>query len=335
MHSTSTRRHVLAGLTTAGLAALLDTRGASSEETPLETTTVRFSKSPGICNAPQFVAEDLLRADGFSDFRYVDAVAGLTATAMLARSEVDFVVEFGTALALQIDQGAPLKILTGVHVGCYELFAHEGINSVLDLKGKTVGAGQNLGSDPHVFVTAMATHVGLDPLKDINWVTSDVNPMELFTQGRIDAFVAFPPEPQELRTRKIGHVIVNSILDRPWSQYYCCMLATNASYLEKYPAATKRVVRAVLKATDLCVSDPEQVATLLVNGGYTKRYDPALQALKEISYAKWRDYDPEDTIRFYSLRLHEAGMIKSSPQKIIASGTDWRFLNEIRRELKT
>ncbi|QRM35379.1 ABC transporter substrate-binding protein [Microvirga sp. VF16] len=317
------------------LAALLDTRRASSEEAPLDTTTVRFSKSPGICNAPQFVAEDLLRADGFSDFRYVDAVAGLTATAMLARSEVDFVVEFGTALALQIDQGAPLKILTGVHVGCYELFAHEGINSVLDLKGKTVGAGQNLGSDPHVFVTAMATHVGLDPLKDINWVTSDVNPMELFTQGRIDAFVAFPPEPQELRARRVGHVIVNSILDRPWSQYYCCMLATNASYLENYPAATKRVVRAVLKATDLCVSNPEQVATLLVNGGYTKRYDPALQALKEISYAKWRDYDPEDTIRFYSLRLHEAGMIKSSPQKIIASGTDWRFLNEIRRELKT
>ena len=335
MHSTSTRRHILAGLTTTGLAALLDARRASSEEAPLDTTTVRFSKSPGICNAPQFVAEDLLRADGFSDFRYVDAVAGLTATAMLARSEVDFVVEFGTALALQIDQGAPLKILTGVHVGCYELFAHEGINSVLDLKGKTVGAGQNLGSDPHVFVTAMATHVGLDPLKDINWVTSDVNPMELFTQGRIDAFVAFPPEPQELRARRVGHVIVNSILDRPWSQYYCCMLATNASYLENYPAATKRVVRAVLKATDLCVSNPEQVAMLLVNGGYTKRYDPALQALKEISYAKWRDYDPEDTIRFYSLRLHEAGMIKSSPQKIIASGTDWRFLNEIRRELKT
>jgi NitT/TauT family transport system substrate-binding protein len=335
MHSTSTRRQILAGLTTTGLAALLDTLRASSEEAPLDTTTVRFSKSPGICNAPQFVAEDLLRANGFSDFRYVDAVAGLTATAMLARSEVDFVVEFGTALALQIDQGAPLKILTGVHVGCYELFAHEGINSVLDLKGKTVGAGQNLGSDPHVFVTAMATHVGLDPLKDINWVTSDVNPMELFTQGRIDAFVAFPPEPQELRARRVGHVIVNSILDRPWSQYYCCMLATNASYLENYPAATRRVVRAVLKATDLCVSNPEQVATLLVNGGYTKRYDPALQALKEISYAKWRDYDPEDTIRFYSLRLHEAGMIKSSPQKIIASGTDWRFLDEIRRELKT
>jgi NitT/TauT family transport system substrate-binding protein len=39
-------------------------------------------------------------------------------------------------------------------------------------------------------------------------------------------------------------------------------------------------------------------------------------------------------MRFYALRLHEADMIKSNPNKIIATGTDWRFLNEIKRELK-
>ena len=45
-------------------------------------------------------------------------------------------------------------------------------------------------------------------------------------------------------------------------------------------------------------------------------------------------HDVADTMRFYALRMHEAGMIKSSPQKIIADGTDWRFLNELKRELK-
>jgi NitT/TauT family transport system substrate-binding protein len=39
-------------------------------------------------------------------------------------------------------------------------------------------------------------------------------------------------------------------------------------------------------------------------------------------------------MRFYALRLHEAGMIRSSPNQIIAEGTDWRFLNELKRELK-
>ncbi len=51
-------------------------------------------------------------------------------------------------------------------------------------------------------------------------------------------------------------------------------------------------------------------------------------------YRKWREYNPEDTVRFYALRLHEVGMIKSTPQKLIAQGTDWRFLNELKRELK-
>ena len=58
------------------------------------------------------------------------------------------------------------------------------------------------------------------------------------------------------------------------------------------------------------------------------------QALSELPYYKWRDYDAEDTIRFYALRLYEAGLIKASPHKIIAEGTDWRFLNELKRELK-
>ncbi len=335
MDTIQTRRNILAGLTAMGLAPLFSHREALAEEAPLETTSVRFARSPGICLAPQYVAEDLIRADGLSDFRYVDTPGGLSSTTLLARGEVDFSVEFSIALAILIDRGEPIKVLSGTHVGCYELFVHEGINSVLDLKGRSVGVGNSLGSDPHLFVSAMATHVGLDPLKDIRWVTSDVEPMELFAQHKVDAFLAFPPEPQELRTRKIGHVIVNSIQDRPWSQYYCCMLATNASYAAKHPGATKRVVRAMLKANDLCVSDPEGVARLLVNDGYTTHYTSALQSLREIPYAKWREIDPEDTIRFFSLRLREGGMIKSSPQKIIANGTDWRFLNEIKRELKT
>jgi hypothetical protein len=80
--------------------------------------------------------------------------------------------------------------------------------------------------------------------------------------------------------------------------------------------------------------DPQRVARQLVDGGFTDRYDYALQTLSELPYDKWREYDPEDTLRFYALRLHEAGMIKSSPQKIITEGTDWRFLDELKRELK-
>jgi NitT/TauT family transport system substrate-binding protein len=111
------------------------------------------------------------------------------------------------------------------------------------------------------------------------------------------------------------------------------VLAGNREFVRKNPVATKRVVRAMLRATDLCVSEPALVAQRMVDKGFTKRRDDAVQTLADVPYNRWRDYDPEDTIRFYALRLREAGMVKSSPAKIIADGTNWRFLNEVRREL--
>jgi len=156
----------------------------------------------------------------------------------------------------------------------------------------------------------------------------------LFTQGQIDAFLGFPPEPQDLRAQHIGRMILNSATDRPWSQYFCCLLGGDREYVRKYPVATKRVLRAILKAADLCASDPARAARSLVDRGFTARYDYALQSVSELPYDKWREYDPEDTLRFYALRLHDAGLIKSSPNKIIAESTDWSFLNELRRELK-
>ena len=112
------------------------------------------------------------------------------------------------------------------------------------------------------------------------------------------------------------------------------MLAGNREFVREHPVATKRVLRAILKATDLCVTDPARVARRIVAGGFTSSYDYALQTLNEVPYDKWREYDAEDTIRFYALRLHEIGMVKSTPQKIIAENTDWRFFNELKRELK-
>ena len=129
-------------------------------------------------------------------------------------------------------------------------------------------------------------------------------------------------------------MILNSTVERPWSQYFCGLLAGNTDFIHQHPTATKRAVRAILKATDVCAAEPRKAAQRLVDAGVTPRYDLALQTLNELPYASWREFDPEDTMRFYALRLHEAGMIKSTPNAIIAEGTDWRFPNELKRELK-
>jgi len=325
-----TRRQFLTTLSLAGTVGLLHAPPTLAAEGGLETTSVRIGKLGAICLAPQYVSEDLLRAEGFTDIRYVEVPPPAIGQA-IGRSEADFSTAFAVDPIQAIDAGSPIVVLAGVHVGCYELFARSGIRRISELKGKKVAA------DSPLLLTLMAAQVGLDPANDIHWVTgtdSSFNPLELFAEGKIDAFLGFPPNPQELRARHIGQVIVSTATDRPWSQYFCCMLTGNREYVRNYPVATKRAMRAILKAADLCASDPTRVARTIVERGFTDRYDYALQTLNDIPYDKWREYDAEDTIRFYALRLHDADLIKSTPQKIIAEGTDWRFLNELKRELK-
>jgi NitT/TauT family transport system substrate-binding protein len=179
--------------------------------------------------------------------RYVDTSAAAVPEA-IGRGKLDFGLNYAPPLVAVVDAGESLTVLAGVHPGCFELFAKEDIHNVADLKGKSVGV-QDWGSTAHVLVTLMAAHVGLDPVKDIGWVGDpSVKPIEQFVEGKIDAVLAFPPQPQDLRARHIGHVIVNSTVDRPWSQYFCCMLAGNREFVQRHPVATKRVVRAILKS---------------------------------------------------------------------------------------
>jgi len=333
MEMIQTRRRFLSALSSAGAAGLIGTSQSAGQQ-GLETTTIRLAKNRTLCIAPQYVMEDILRLEGFTDVRYVASDAGRGQSEAISRGEIDLTVQFSAVTLLPIDAGANITILAGVHVGCFELFATQNIRSIANLKGKTIGV-PDFGTSPHVFLSTMAAHVGLDPAKDINWITSPtVAPKDLFADGKIDAFLGFPPEPQELHARNIGHVVVNSSTDRPWSQYFCCVLVGNRNFVRTHPIATKRALRAILKAADYCVSDPEGAARQMVERGFAARYDYALHTLNEVLYNKWHDYDPEDTIRFYALRLREAGMIKSNPNKIIADATDWRFLNEVKRELK-
>jgi NitT/TauT family transport system substrate-binding protein len=336
-HPEDWSRREFLGLTIAGAVGLLGLKPEPlAAEPPPETTTLRLARSAGdLCMAPQFMAEQLLRDEGFTEVQYINKDGIVGQEIILASGEADLSMCFVPPAVLRLDAGDPIVIVAGGHIGCFELIGTDQVRAVRDLKGKTV-AVPDLRTGEITFIASMAAYVGL-AYKDINWVTHPrAEAMQLLAEGKIDAFIVAPPQQQELREKKVEHVhtVLNGTLDRPWSQYFCCVVAGNRKFVRKHPVATKRVVRAILKAADLCGREPEQAARLLVDKGYAKNYDHTLQALREIPYGNWREYNPEDTMRFYALRLHEVGMIKSSPQKIIAEGTDWRFLNELKKELK-
>jgi NitT/TauT family transport system substrate-binding protein len=334
----ASRRESLKGLAAFGLGlGLIGTRAVAAEPPP-ETTRLRLGKIPSICLAPQYVAEELLRAEGFSHIQYVGeglSNSGLAGAQAMGAGQFDISMNFAAPLVMAIDQGTPIVILGGVHVGCFELFGTERVRTIKDLKGSTVAITVK-GGPQQLFLASIATSVGVDPNRDINWVVHTVTEgKRLLAEGKIDAYLGFPPDPQELRAAKIGHVLLNSAVDRPWSQYFCCLVAANKEFAREHPVAAKRAMRAILKASELCASDPDLGTKAYLAQGYKTSPEYARQAIRELPYGKWRDYNPEETVRFYALRLREADMVKASPQKLIAQGTDWRILEQLKREMKT
>jgi NitT/TauT family transport system substrate-binding protein len=334
MKIAKSRRDFLASASLAAATGVLGARASLAAEPPPETTTIRLAKTTTICFAPVYVIEPFLRAEGFEDIQYVTAAGGFTVAEHVGRGDIDIGISFAGTVVYHLDQGFPITAIGGLHVGCYELFAREPIRNISDLKGRRVGI-QTLASSAHLYLSIMATEIGLDAQEDIEWVTSEGgSALERFVAGDTDAFLGFPPEPQELRRRGVDRVILNTILDRPWSQYFCCMMYSNAAWVRDHPVATKRFLRAIYKAADFCTAEPASAARQLVDQGFAEIYDDALQTIEEITYDRWHEFDSEDTMRFYGLRLHEAGMVNSSPNALLAEGTDWRFLNELKRELK-
>ena len=331
------KRAARLSVSTAGVVVLAGCRTMPSAPavsgTSLEITRLRLVQTPSMCQAAQYVADDLLREAGFTDVIYVKKPSPIAIGPALASGEADINLHFAGPLLTQIDAGDPIVVLAGAHIGCFELFGTDRVQAIRDLKGKPV-AVPALGSPPHVFLASMLAQVGLDPAVDVTWETHpSPEAMGLLAEGRVDGYLGFPTDPQELRARHIGHVVVNSMIDRPWSEYFCCMVAANRDFATRYPVATRRALGALLTAVDQTAHDPEGAVRLLVDRGYTTQYDYTLAAVQAIHSYAWRDYDAEDSLRFYGLRLYEAGMVRQDPKQLIARGTDWQPLADVKRDL--
>ena len=328
------RRDVVGGVAFASAASTLGIGcSAFAAEPPPEVRRIRIARFPHdlACLAPMWIAEELLNGEGFDDVQYLTPASNAQYAAISAGA-LDIGISDIFSVLSRLDAGIPAVVLGGIHTGCFELFATGGVRSIRDLKGRTVVVA-DLGRK--AFVSAMLAHVGLDPRKDVTFLErTGREGIALLEEGKVDAVLGFPPEPQEMRARKIGVSIVNTATDRPWSQYFCCVAYSNREFVTKFPVATRRALRALLKATDICAAEPERVARALTDRGFLADFERSAQALRDIPYKRWREYDSADSVRFYALRLHEAGLIKSNPRKLLAQGTNWRFIEQLKNELK-
>ena len=312
--------------------------GAGGDPPP-ETTTIRLPKVELISlnDASLSLAEQFLPAEGFLDVQYVEVPSGSGETKQIAEGEVDIGLFIPSSPLVAADTGDQLVVLAGVHNSAFELFGNDRVQSLHDLRGKRIQVVKRAATDSiYALWAVLLAYVGIDLEHEVEFVELSV--ADFGTQwltGKIDAFLGARPSSTALRNSNLfGHVFLDGAVDPPWSHYFGLTAAGNRDFVEKHPAATKRALRAILKAADLCAREPERAARYLVDRGLTPyTYDQVLDAIKGVSYAAWREFDPEDTMRFYALRLRDAGLVKSTPDQLIARATDWRYLNEIKREL--
>ncbi|HEV8671146.1 MAG TPA: ABC transporter substrate-binding protein [Candidatus Limnocylindria bacterium] len=309
---------------------------------PPETTTVRWV-SPPPCD-PLWIAKDYLLEEGFTDLQIVRITP--TTTEWLTTDKADFNTGgYPSLIAANVDAGLPIVTLAGIHPGCFELFATPGIATIRDLRGKTIAVNaKNVSDQFYGFFGILLAYVGVDPRTEVNFIEVPPDSAALrdaFLDGRSQAFIAPAASGPLLRRnpKNPGKVILDTTMDKPWSQYYCCNLVANRDWVRRHPIATKRFTRAILRASDVVAKDKTRAAREYVAGGFNSTTaspvdeDLTNEVIRDLSY-DWRELDPEETLRFFALRLADAKLIKSTPQQIIAQSSDFAYMRQLRTELK-
>ena len=228
---------------------------AHAEPSP-EIRKIRLIKLPLVCMAPLFLAEELLRMEGFDEVEWVSAVQD-PGPNLVASGKADLIQWAMMGLIPFFDDGNSITLLAGIHSGCEELLAHSHIGAVRDLRGKRLAISAYRSSE-HMHLSSILAYIGIDPIKAVTWIigSDTTDPERLFRERKVDAFIGFAPQPQLMRTTGLGHTILDTATDRPWSQYFCCGLAARTEFVRKYPVATKRAMRAILRVTSRIVRFP-------------------------------------------------------------------------------
>ena len=220
-------------------------------------------------------------------------------------------------------------VFTGVHVGCYDCSRHGSIRTISDLKGKAHRHPDDGLKRPPLHGDLLS-HVGLDPRMTSR--VDDVKAIELFAEEKVDAFLAFPPEPQEpARAERRPRHSQDHHGSAVGRSNFCCMAYTQPGLRgesTRWPPSARFAPCSRRPPSAHPIRPPRRGGS---SWGFAANYDHAVEALGDIPYLAWRDYDPADSLRFYALQLREAGMI-SPTGRADRSGTNWQYFEELKQE---
>lgn len=269
----------LAFVLAAGLAGCSQTESQEGSQTEDTSSTddsyvLKIGETQGaLCHAPLQVAMEL----GYFDeeglqWERVDFGGG-DIQAALGSGSIDAGFGLVGKFIQPIENGLNMVITAGMHTGCTKLLVTKdsGINSVEDLKGKTIGVSSLAGSEA-VTTKRSLSAAGIDVTAGSGEVdfavysTTDL-PIAL-VNGAIDAITVSDPVATTAEKEYDLLAIINTATDEAYKDEYCCISFVSSEVAEEHPEIAAAFTRAVLKGAAYVAAHPEETAQLQIENEY-------------------------------------------------------------------
>ncbi|WP_371379983.1 ABC transporter substrate-binding protein [Sporomusa aerivorans] len=259
-------------------AALVTTGCGSDKKTATEqdnskTKTERIYRIGywgGTCEAPIFAAYENKVAEKLGIKVELVLMASKNTAEMLSTGKVDAVLSSPGSFK-GIEQGMDLVLINTAHTGCIQASApiNSPINSAADLKGKRVGVDA-MGGPFMAYISNELKQHGIDPKTEVEWKVYP--PPQLQTamdKGEIDCFGTWDPFPQIPVNEGKAKIIWSNTTMSPYKDYTCCFVGVTGKVVREEPEAAKNIQAFFQAGGELCKTQPDEVARMMVEKKYT------------------------------------------------------------------
>lgn len=272
---------------------------------------ITFAVAGGTCEAPVFSAakKSFFKEEGL-DVNVVN-MDFETLKSGIASGKVDASVG-NFAWFKPIEQGLDVKLTGGLHAGCIQAVAlkNSGIQSLKDLKGKTIGIDA-IGGGPQITLSIQLKKAGIDPKTDVQWkVFPAPQLVTAANKKEVDAFIVWDPSAQQaLDSGKYNRLLSNAH-DEPFKSGYCCYSVVSGQLAKNDPEAAAALTRALLKSAEWVGQNTHEAAQIEVDGKHVASDVPTAEKL--LSSYVWKPgvKSAEESVKFFIKETKQQGILE-------------------------
>ena len=234
------------------------------QKEPAFGTELNYLFNGGACVSAKYLAEELGYYEEYgSNATYVQ---GGSVVETVGTGQCMWGTDHIATMLVPVTNGVKMTFVCGAHIGCKSIYvpADSDIQSVEDLKGKTIAIHDGTGNSDQNICYRLLDEYGVDPTTDVEFTNIEDNAATVagMENGEVDAtifsdYFVMANYPDDMR-------MICSITYSPeFQDEACCVTAMNNDFLEKNPVHAKYIVKAIKRAGEYARLNSEDAVQLM------------------------------------------------------------------------